>query len=177
MTQHLDFSAVSGAVISDCGRYRYQLHRRWIGGEGYAVFLMLNPSTADSSIDDPTIRRCRRFAQDWGYEGLIVINLFAWRSTKPTELGRAADPVGKENDWFIREICSFLRNENAGRRPEIVCAWGAHPAARQRAIDVLDILAREKISPICLGTTQGGYPRHPLYVESRKRPQPYGVPA
>src|SRR6185369_17379869 len=89
------------AVISKCGKYRYSLRREWIGGAGTVCFIMLNPSTADASVDDPTIRRCIGFAQRWGYQILEVVNLYAYRATRPRDMFAAADPVGPENEYYL----------------------------------------------------------------------------
>lgn len=114
----------SGAEISDCGRYRYRLWRRW--GNGCTIgFIMLNPSTADARCDDPTITRCVNFAKSWGYDAIEVCNLFAWRSTKPDELYNTDEPVGTENDDAIDALFNA--------RDQVVAAWGNHGSAIQRA--------------------------------------------
>jgi hypothetical protein len=86
------------AVLSECGRYRYVLTRTWDHDLAACAFIGLNPSTADAHEDDPTIRRCIRFARDWGHGGLIMLNLFAWRSTDPRGLLDAIFPVGPPAD-------------------------------------------------------------------------------
>src|ERR1700731_2978902 len=104
------------AVISDCGRSRYLLRRTWDHDKPRALFVMLNPSTADAEVDDPTIRSCMRLAKQMGHGSFEVVNLFAWRATDPRELHTASDPVGPENDRVI---------EAAVNRCDIViCAWG-----------------------------------------------------
>ena len=113
---------------------------------------MLNPSTADGSQNDPTIRRCIRFAESWGFGAIAVANLFALRSTIPSVLLSAADPVGPANNSVIEELA-----EGASI---VVAAWGAHPVAKPRAEVVLNLVRR----PLCLGLTMFGQPRHPLYV-------------
>lgn len=157
----------STARFSEDGVYRYELSRRWAKGP-MAAFVMLNPSTADAMKLDPTIRRCRRFAMEWGMGGLYVANLFALRSTDPRALKAVGDPVGPENDDAIHDA--------AVRSRVVVCAWGAHPMARKRAEDVLEVLRSlpgERLR--CLGTTKGGHPRHPLYVSSATQLVPYGT--
>jgi hypothetical protein len=156
-------STTASAVISPCGRYRYVLHRelpqplRWVKP---ALFIMLNPSTADATQDDPTIRRCIGFAKYWGCTSLTVVNLFALRSTDPSGLAIDHDPVGPDNDTHIAEQ---IRLHSLG---VIVGAWGAHPFARKRAEEVM-----QKHGPFsCLGTTKAGAPRHPLYVKADVRP-------
>lgn len=145
----------ASAVISDCGIYRYQLERRW--GDGKVVlWLMLNPSTADGRDDDPTIRRCVDFSVRWGYAGLLVGNLFALRATDPRELARHPDPVGPRNAWNLSLM--------AVRASVVVAAWGGHGKALPAySHQVLDGLSAFK-SFMCLGRTQSGAPRHPLYL-------------
>ncbi len=146
------------AVISDCGRYRYVLQRS-LGGflrwHRPMLFIMLNPSTADAMVDDPTIRRCISFAKREGMTHLTVVNLFALRATDPRELELAHDPVGPENDRHLEEQVGKHRNGS------VVAAWGAHEFAKRRAAAVL-----AKFGPLhCLGLTKAGHPRHPLYVK------------
>lgn len=148
------------AVISECGRYRYQLKRRSSVENpiaGFAVFCMLNPSTADADVDDPTIRRCRAFAHRWDCAGLLVVNLYALRATDPRELRRAgyAAAVGPENDDWLRDAASRAR--------DVVCAWGTN-ADLERVRQAVAIFRGAGARLWCLGTTKDGHPRHPLYV-------------
>lgn len=147
------------AVISDCGRYRYLLTRQshTPGARETVVFCMLNPSTADASVDDPTIRRCRGFADRWDCAGLAVVNLYAYRATDPRAL-RALDPidaVGPANDNWLRDV--------AAKASGIVCAWGTN-SDPQRVRDVVAIFTSNQARLYCLGTTKDGHPRHPLYI-------------
>lgn len=151
------------AKISECGQYRYWLSRRWgelRAGRPPIVFVMLNPSTADHEIDDPTIRRCISFAKREMAHGLMVMNLFALRATDPMALRTHPDPVGPENDDEIRRL---LGDGYA----TVVCAWGAHSVAATRAEAFVRLTAGR--SMYCLGMTKHGDPRHPLYV---RRDQP-----
>ncbi|HUB98542.1 MAG TPA: DUF1643 domain-containing protein [Solirubrobacterales bacterium] len=162
-----------GAVLSDCGRYRYSLTREIPGqlGEpersGTCLFMMLNPSTADASVDDPTIRRCIRFTKDWGYKRLAVGNLFAYRATNPMALRELPLEVaaGPDNDQWLASHC-----EEAST---IVCAWGANRIAPYRMPWVEPILAERGGDVVCLGTTANGSPRHPLYVPADFEPVPF----
>lgn len=149
------------ACISPCGLYRYWLRRAWTrGGNGKtATFIMLNPSTADGSVDDPTIRRCMNYVQAWGYSALMVNNLFAFRATEPTELTKAADPVGPDNDAEIER--------SAMQSDLIVCAWGAANWP-QRIERVLDLLRGAPAH--CLRLTKHGQPWHPLYCPADLQP-------
>ena len=157
----------SDAVLSTCERYRYQLTRQWDAQLSTVVFVMLNPSTADASSNDPTIRRCISFARSWGFGGLKVVNLFAWRATKPAELKTVADPVGPDNDRYLLEAFA--------QAPATVVAWGANaPAARVQ--EVGSLLRAAAIEIQCLGATQAGHPRHPLYVPSVKQLEVFYFP-
>ncbi len=151
------------AVISPCGTYRYVLTRkipsvlRWVKP---ALFIMLNPSTADAVQDDPTIRRCISFAEREGCTQLRVVNLFALRATDPRELATHEDPIGPENDSFLRSEI-LVSNAVGGL---IVAAWGANKFAKDRACSVVDNF--HQLPLMCLGNTKDGSPRHPLYVKS-----------
>lgn len=152
------------AVVSECGRYRYLLTRRWDDRAPVMVFVMLNPSTADDVDDDPTIRRCVGYAQREGCGGLVVVNLFAWRSTDPWELVKAADPVGPENDAYITEACRLYRRTIV----HVVLAWGTseHRKIKSRENVVIELVRREMFGdPMCLGRNRNGTPRHPLFLK------------
>ena len=156
-----DLSSPSGAIFSDCDRYRYALWRRWSEGSSFANFVGLNPSTADATHNDPTIRRCIRFARDWGHDGVIVTNLFAWRATYPTDLRRAKRPIGPDNDAWIKWA--------VGHSSQTVAAWGNDGLWSDRRESVLPLLS----SPLCLGQTKLGAPRHPLYVRADRTAELY----
>lgn len=147
----------SSASFSRCKKYRYTLSRTWDANLPQIMFVGLNPSTADAEVDDPTVRRCVRFARDWGFGGLILTNLFAFRSTDPKRIKGVADPVGPENDLVIRRACKSVDC--------VVVAWGVHGTLSNRDREVLAMLE----SPQCLGVTNGGAPRHPLYLAARAR--------
>src|SRR5690348_9608350 len=107
----------SGAVLSPCRNYRFALWRRRDDGP-QVLFILLNPSTADESTDDPTVRRCIGFARAWGFGTVAIGNLFASRTRSPALLAEFSDPVGPGNgDWLVR-----LRDESS----LTVAAWGNH---------------------------------------------------
>lgn len=148
------------AIISPCSKYRYSLTRFW-SGEHALPFIMLNPSTADASKDDPTIRRCMGFARSRGFGGIIVANLFAFRATSPADMKAALHPVGPFNDQHLTDLMKW-----AGRAGvPVVAAWGAHGSHQGRAGQVLSLARLIGCRMVCLGTTQAGDPRHPLYVK------------
>lgn len=161
------------ALFSPCKLYRYTLERWWSGLYGardYANFLMCNPSTADTETDDPTVRRAALFAKRWGYAGLIVTNIFAYRSTDPQKLYSDAfgysvphDIVGPENDTTIQEV--------AKDATLVVCAWGVHGKLLDRGKRVVEILKANSIPLYCLGVTKEGHPKHPLYTAAVTLPR------
>ena len=161
----------SGAIISDDGAYRYHLWRVWqIPEVGFRPlnWLMLNPSTADGDVDDPTIRRCIGFAKRDGFHAINVCNLFAYRATDPKAL-RAVDAIGPENGlWLDRMIDVSL-----SRGVPIAAAWGAHLGAGSRANDVIAHIRERGAHLVSLGETKSGSPRHPLYVRADQPLAPY----
>ncbi|MFD9443357.1 DUF1643 domain-containing protein [Streptomyces sp. NPDC060001] len=149
---------IASAVLSKPGRqYRYLLTRIWDRSVTPMVFVMLNPSTADAMVDDPTIRRCMGFARREEAGGLVVANLFALRSTNPRVLQFHSHPTGgATNDAFIRQA--------AGMSPLVVAAWGAAGVLHDRGMEVTGMLRDGGVRLRCLGTTSTGQPRHPLYL-------------
>ena len=155
-----------GAVIDKTGLYRYSLWREWAIDKPKLVFIMLNPSKADADIDDPTLRRCINFAKSWDCGSLMVVNLFAYRSASPSDLRQVSDPVGRQNDRYLKKAIKSA--------DKIVVAWGNNGKLMQRDRFVLELLTELKVQPYCLETTKAGYPRHPLYVMCNKQPSVYG---
>lgn len=152
-----DLFSTSSAVISDCGRFRYRLIRRW--GDGpTCTFIMLNPSTADAEADDPTIRRCIGFAKREGCGAIRVENLFAFRATKPDEMFKhRTTAVGDQR---------FLYDAALEADGPVIAAWGGDARIGRRADVVLAIFREHGVVPMCLGRTKSGAPRHPLYLKS-----------
>lgn len=142
----------SSAHFSQCRKFRYSLTRIWDNDLPTVMFVGLNPSTADESTDDPTVRRCIGFAQSGGFGRLVLTNLFAFRSTDPQKLKRVGDPIGPENDQQIMRA--------ARAAAQVIIAWGTHGSLHGRDEEVLDLLNE----PYCLGTTKDGFPKHPLYL-------------
>jgi hypothetical protein len=146
------------AVISDCGTYRYQLKRVWNEALPLLVYVMLNPSTADHTVDDPTILRCMGFARRLGYGGIVVVNLFAFRSSRPADMQAAADPVGPLNDEHIAEVLVDAYRDNA----MVICAWGTGGGFKSRDVEVGRLIEDYGLVPFCLGRTKDLHPKHPL---------------
>lgn len=160
------------ARFSGCQTYRYRLGREWSAGKPL-LFVLLNPSTADYREDDPTIRRCMRFAHAEGYPAIDVVNLFAFRATAPRDLFASGFRVGVRNDQEIAE---------AARGAAAVClGWGAHgglAAVEARVQQVLPILRQNFHDELqCLRVTRSGHPQHPLYLPSACRLQPFNLAA
>ncbi len=147
----------TSAVLSDDGAYRYYLSRVWEDSAEKLVFVMLNPSTADAEADDPTIRKCIGFARRFGFGGIEVVNLFAYRATKPEALRDPdADPVGPDNDHYLRNVC---------RNRFVVCAWGALGRVYYaRVQEVLRLLEDVSAVAVSLALTKHGHPQHPLML-------------
>lgn len=147
---------LAASRISGDGRYRSELVRIWDATKPVLGWVMCNPSTADGSRDDPTIRRVVGFSQGWGYGGAIVGNLYGWRATDPKELHRPGiDPVGPDNWVALNKICA---------RGLVVCAWGGNIPDHAHAGRVLEFV-RARTQVAVLGWTVKHQPRHPLYVK------------
>ena len=145
-----------GALFSSCRTYRYYLWRIWDRKTARVMFIGLNPSTADEFNDDVTIRRCVGFAKKWGYGGLIMANIFAFRATKPEEMKAAKDCIGPLNDQYLLDI-SF-------GEALIVLGWGNHGEFMNRGEQVIQMLLPHRSDLYHFGLTCKGNPKHPLYL-------------
>lgn len=168
-------------IFSPCRQYRYTLWRDWSelfcddAKDGFVQFIGLNPSTADEVQDDPTIRRCIGFAKVWGYGALCMTNLFAFRATDPNVMKASGAPVG---EWSIPAGRRIEKNNEmiikiAKEAAIVVCAWGTHGKFMDRGADVLHMLKLNGITPLHLGLTSGGFPKHPLYLKKDLKPIPF----
>ena len=158
------------ATWSPCKRYRYTLRRQGLQGmldPGFAAigFLLLNPSTATEKKNDPTIRKCIKFSQRWGYGSIYVVNLFALRSTDPAVLRTAVDPIGPQNDQTIEHVVDEAL--------DVVCAWGVNNPIPERATQVMGMIHDRRIIPKALRITKDWHPGHPLYVRDDTELIPY----
>ena len=152
----------SWALYSDCETYRYALTRRWDDGPGL-LWMMLNPSTADETRNDPTIERCERRSLALGFAAFRVVNLFAYRATQPQDLKKATHPEGPENAAAIEAGCDWAA--------QVLCGWGAHGDHLQAGPAWRDRLWARGAELYHLGLTKAGHPRHPLYVSYATGPQ------
>jgi len=161
----------SGAVMSPCGQYRYLLWRNWDRSRPRALFVMLNPSTGDAQRDDATIRRCRGYAQAWGFGGFDVTNLFAFRATRPSVLrDYPGDRVGAFADMYI--------GQQAQMASQVIVAWGGNGDRYvPRVLEVVGVLEQWTLRGAlwCIGTTAGGQPVHPLMQEKTAERVPWNV--
>jgi hypothetical protein len=155
----------SGATFDNSGKYRYLLWREWDADKPACVFIMLNPSSADATRNDPTIRRAMSFAERFGFGRCEAVNLFAYRATDSSVLARVRNPVGKENDQFILE--SIVRCDAC------FVAWGNLGLLQQRSDSVLRMIPQD-IQLQCLGINKSGEPKHPLYLPNNTEPLPFG---
>lgn len=169
VTDSAEPAVVKDALISPCGLYRYWLTRVWNPGARKLPIIMLNPSTADAAIDDPTIGRCMSFARREGFGGIRVVNLFSFRATSPDDMKAADDPIGPDGSAHIEDV---LRVSVAAGIP-VLCAWGAHGGYGNRDKAVLLSAEGWGADMVCLGTTKEGHPRHPLYVRGDQPFEPF----
>ena len=166
-----------GAVFSPDRLYRYSLWRRWGFGRppnpttvkdvldsDLCCFIGLNPSTADEVDNDPTVRRCIDFSKRWGYAGMVMLNLFAWRATDSKVMKLMPHPIGPLNDAAIKYVTS-----RCGRT---VCCWGVHGAWLDRGAAVLAMLDPPQGRLFHLGQTKAYHPKHPLYLAANTEPDP-----
>lgn len=146
------------ALLSEDRKYHYILSRTWDEAKPAVLFIGLNPSTADEKSDDSTIRKCINYAKCWGYGKILMANLFAFRSTDPNELNHEEDPVGPENDTYIRTCASEV--------DLIIACWGNPGRLFGRDEKVISLLA----NLYCLKQNKNGTPHHPLYLSKDLTP-------
>lgn len=167
VTSARDTFLVTTARLSSCERYRYRLERRW-AKTPLLTFVMLNPSTADEVVNDPTIRRCMGFARREDAGGIVVVNLFGLRSSNPAALSRVNDPFGSENEIALMEA----GRDAASWKMPIVAAWGVN-SIRGASLIAMNRLTATGALLLCLGKTKHGFPRHPLYVRADQPLEPF----
>lgn len=157
--QKLLFEFSNRADFSLCRLYRFTLWRVWGDAANYVQFIGLNPSTADETNDDATIRRCRNFAKAWGFGAMCMTNLFAFRATQPSVMKAAQNPIGNDNDKWLSNIADSAKI--------IVVAWGNHGSFLGRDAEVLRLLNR----PVyCFGISKSFQPKHPVRLRKDLSP-------
>jgi hypothetical protein len=142
------------AKLSDCRNYRFALWRTWDDSKPFAMIVGLNPSTADEVKDDPTLTRCINFAKSWGYGGVCMTNLFAYRATDPKDMKAQNDPIGANNDIWLNKLAN-----DAGI---VVAAWGNDGRYLSRSKMVVEMLPNLHY----LKMNKSGEPAHPLYLKA-----------
>lgn len=156
---HVEGYLTRGALFSSDRVHRYVYVRTWDAQRPLFVVVALNPSTADENAPDPTVARLEVRARALGHGGLVVLNLFAYRSTEPRGLRTCSDPVGPANDAVLERVAG------AGF---VLCAWGTHGTLLGRAEHVLELLRHRDLHALRL--TKGGHPEHPLYLPYQLTP-------
>lgn len=124
------------------------------------MFVGLNPSTADENTDDPTLRRCMNFARSWGYGGVCMANLFAFRATQPKDMKVATDPIGAQNNRWLKSL--------AKESGLVVAAWGNDGSFMNRSDQVINMLTDLH----CFKLNKSGEPAHPLYQTAKSQAVP-----
>jgi len=151
------------AKLSNCRNYRFALWRTWDESKPFAMIIGLNPSTADEVEDDPTITRCINFAKSWGYGGVCMANLFAYRTKSPSIMKSQNDPIGADNDVWLAKLA-----KDAGI---VVAAWGNHGSHLSRSSTVKKLIPNLHY----LNMNQSGEPTHPLYLKGDLKPALMGT--
>ena len=159
----MELNLKTDAKLSKCRNYRYALWRIWDDSKPYVMIIGLNPSTADETEDDPTITRCINFAKSWGFGGVCMANLFAFRATAPSDMMAANDPVGSENDTWLKKL-----SKDAGI---VVAAWGNDGSYLSRSTQVKNNFT----DLYYIKMNKSGEPAHPLYLKASLKPVPMGI--
>ncbi|OHT44449.1 DUF1643 domain-containing protein [Flavobacterium tructae] len=153
------------AVVSKCEKFRYTLFRKWDDSKPLVMFIMLNPSTADAMYDDPTIRRCIGFAKSWGFGGLYVGNLFAYRATDPKNLLTCENIIGADNKYWLDKMASLCEY--------VVVAWGnstiMNKLTKKISANYRPLKGIENLHFI--EYSNDGTPKHPLYLKGDLKPK------
>ena len=145
-------------ILSEDRKYRYVLSRIWDESKPLVVIIGLNPSTADEKDDDNTIKKCINFSKNWGYGGLYMLNLFAFRATAPSDMFNASSPIGEENSKYIEKYSKLS--------DKVICAWGNNGNFKNRSKEVLLNIENK----FYLKLNKTGEPAHPLYLNKNLIP-------
>ena len=140
------------AIISDCGKYRYELHREWDKSKKIVLFVMLNPSTADGLNNDLTTIRCINFAKKWGYGGIMIGNIYPFRAKRPKDLRKWLNDFIYSDGHGATKTNEVHVKEMAEQADMIVCAWGCnHPGIPEWVDELGDLfyleLCKDNITP------------------------------
>lgn len=157
-----------GTIFSPDRLYRYTLWRDWpdlfVPFPRCVNFICLNPSTATETVDDPTMRKCIKFCKSWGYQSMCVTNIFAFRQTSPQEMMKFPEPVGPDNDYWLKFV--------AERVDLVIAAWSQHGGHRGRSREVRALLQDigKPVHILRMGTGPNPEPWHPLYLPDSSQP-------
>lgn len=165
MSKHWDSQYRVKAIVDETKQYRYQFSCEWGYGGRFVTFVMLNPSVGNQEQVDPTLKKCIAYAKRWGYDGLNVVNLFAYISTEPTELKHQVDPVGPDNN---RHVLEAIQNSE-----KVIAAWGQSIRTgfvKARIRETLELLSSVDVYTLEL-TVCGEFPKHPLYLRNDLAPK------
>ena len=165
---------VKKAYISDDQTRRYILWRTW-GSGPIAIFVLLNPSTADAEVDDPTTRKCMAYARRWGMSGIAIVNMFSRRATDPKALMDGKPVGGTTADWNLSWW--ELRKHTQKDGNIVVCGWGSHPLVPYFQHGLIDLILALGFTPMALRVNKDGTPGHPLYLKGTAPLIPYPRPA
>ena len=140
------------ALISDCGKYRYELHREWDKKKGKVLFIMLNPSTADGLNNDLTTIRCMNFAKKWGYGGIMIGNIYPFRAKRPKDLKKWLNEGSDHAFWKSGYDNRNHVQDMMGQCHLTICAWGCnHPGVPEILEHTSDLfyleLCKDDITP------------------------------
>ncbi|AXQ68351.1 hypothetical protein HOT99_gp266 [Caulobacter phage CcrBL10] len=156
----IENDVIKAAILSQCETFRYMLMRVWDPSKPLLIFMMLNPSTATARLDDNTIRRCMGFARRDDYGGIIVVNLFAFRSKSPAIMKAAPDPIGPLNARFLQHAFEYAVTAKA----DVIAGWGVHGEFKDQDYGAVQQAEITGVEVKCLGKSKDGHPRHPLYI-------------
>lgn len=156
-----------GALLSPSRTYRYILSRSWCSSStpNQLIVIGLNPSKADARVDDPTVKKLIFITRRFGYNALMLLNLFAYRATDPKELLKVEDPIGPMNNEILESYCSGIG--------DIVLAWGNGGTYMERGREVMNMLLPTNKLLKCFGKTGQGHPCHPLYLPKETKIVPW----
>ncbi len=157
----MDGDCLTQIELSSCEQYRYRLWQIWQPDTDTVAFIGLNPSAADANDKNPTFQRCLNYAKRWGFGGLYLVNLFAYRAATPHLLKQAHAPIGPQNDATLDKISQHTQLQ--------VAAWGNDGAFLERSVAVRQILPNLH----ALKINQSGEPAHPLYLRADLEPFPF----
>lgn len=157
----------SGAIFSADKKHRLKLWRTWDDALPKLMFIGLNPSTANETDNDPTIKSCIRIAKHNGYGGIIMMNCWTHISTDPDKL-RTGEPSLSETGWLLSNDDSLLFTAT---NADVCFAWGNFKIVRDTSRD--KELSRMLPNSWCLGKNKNGSPKHPLYCKTETKLIPY----